>query len=64
MQRVEEAEVIDGVTSANIDMLSGQPDQTITDFNLSFKRDIILCKFTLSVLSLYYSKTNIDLTFT
>ena len=46
MQRVEEAEVIDGVTSANIDMLSGAPDSTITDFSLSFKRDIILCKFT------------------
>ena len=40
-----EQEVIDGVTSANIDLLVGNDSTQISDFNLSFKRDIILCKF-------------------
>ena len=40
IQRVADDEVIDGVTSANVDLLAGQ----ITDFSLSFKRDVILCK--------------------
>ena len=40
-----EQEVIDGVTSANIDLLVGNDSTQISDFNLSFKRDIILRKF-------------------
>lgn len=39
--RVADNEVIDGVTSANIDLLG---NSEISDFNLSFKRDIILRK--------------------
>lgn len=39
--RVADSEVIDGVTQANIDLLA---NREITDFNLSFKRDVILCK--------------------
>ena len=50
--RVADSEVIDGVTSANIDMLIGGSDPgqqpNIRDFNLSFKRDIILRKFHIS----------------
>ena len=46
MQRVGEGEVIDGITSANIDMLaSANTSETITDFNVNFKRDIIMCKY-------------------
>ena len=45
MERVMDSEVIDEVTSSNIDMLAGPADAHITDFNLNFKRDIILRKF-------------------
>ena len=49
--RVADSEVIDGITSANIDMLTAGGDAgqqpNIPDFNLSFKRDIILRKFLL-----------------
>lgn len=45
--RVADNEIIDGVTQANIDLLGG--DKEITDFNLSFKRDVILCKLYLDV---------------
>ena len=45
MERVLDSEVIDEVTSSNIDMLAGPADAHITDFNLNFKRDIILRKF-------------------
>jgi len=44
MQRVADDEVIDGVTSANIHLYTGEPESLITDFNLSFKKDIILRK--------------------
>ena len=45
MERVMDSEVIDEVTSSNIDMLAGPADAHITDFNLNLKRDIILRKF-------------------
>ena len=41
-------EVIDGVACAHIDMLTGAPETALTDFNLTFKRDIILCKLVAS----------------
>ena len=45
VQRISDSEVMDGVTSANVDMLSRDPNALLTDFSLSFKRDIILCKY-------------------
>ena len=50
IQRVSEGEVIDGVTSANIDLLAGK----VSDFTVSFKRDVILCK--LQILPMTVSK--------
>ena len=43
IQRVGSQEVIDGITSNNIGMLV-ENLEGLTDMNLSFKRDIILCK--------------------
>ena len=58
MQRVAEGEVIDGITSANIDMLTSNNQETITDFNVSLKRDIIMRKYTLMVLQSQQSDKN------
>ena len=58
MQRVAEGEVIDGITSANIDMLTSNNQETITDFNVSLKRDIIMRKYTLMIVQSQQSDKN------
>ena len=58
MQRVAEGEVIDGITSANIDMLTSNNQETITDFNVSLKRDIIMRKYPLMVVQSQQSDKN------
>ena len=44
IQRVESHEVFDGITNQNINMLVDNHSDAFKDFNLSFRRDIILCK--------------------